>query len=78
MACGTPVIASNAASIPEVAGDAAVYFNPQDLNDIRAAMETVLEPITAKSLRAKGRERSELFSWEQTARCMLRAYERLH
>jgi glycosyltransferase involved in cell wall biosynthesis len=77
MACGTPMIASKTSSIPEIAGDAAVYFNPQDLDDIRAAMESVLETGTAQSLRGRGQERARQFSWQQTAHRMLQAYQSL-
>ena len=77
MACGTPVLASNASSIPEVAGEAALYFNPYDPDEIREAMESILDSGTATSLKAKGLERATRFSWDETARKTLEAYRRL-
>ena len=77
MACGTPVLASHASSIPEVAGDAALYFNPYDPDEIRATMEAVLHSDAAGTLKKKGLERAALFSWEDTAKETLKAYRRL-
>jgi len=77
MACGTPVLASYSTSIPEVAGDAALYFNPLDPQEIRMAMETVLQPDRANSLKEKGLTRATLFNWDDTAKKTLQAYRRL-
>ena len=77
MACGTPVLASNASSIPEVAGEAALYFNPYDPDEIREAMESVLETGTAMTLKKKGMERAALFNWDTTAKQTLEAYRQL-
>ena len=77
MACGTPVLASNSSSIPEVGGDAALYFNPYDPNEMCDAMEAVLDSDTAMSLKKKGLERAVLFNWDDTARETLKAYKRL-
>ncbi len=78
MACGTPVVVSNAASIPEVVGNAGLYVNPYKVDEIVSAMEKVL---TNKSLReemvGRGLERAKLFSWEKTARKTLAIYESL-
>ncbi len=66
MACGCPVVCSNAASLPEVGGDAVRYFDPYDVTAMADAMEEVL---SNKSLRAqmveKGLKRVKLFSWER-------------
>lgn len=66
MSLGCPVLASNAASIPEACGDAALYFDPK-------LPETLLEAISRlpkyrNRLIEKGRERSSLFTWKQTAK----------
>jgi len=64
----TPVATSNISSMPEVAGDAAVYFDPKDISDITKAIKMVLvDKSLADSLRAKGKERLKDFSWEKCA-----------
>jgi glycosyltransferase involved in cell wall biosynthesis len=64
-----PVVCSNAASLLEVVGDAALMFEAGDARTLRAAMEAVLgSPGLAADLRRKGRERIEKFSWDQCAR----------
>lgn len=68
MACGCPVACSNAASLPEVGGDAVLYFNPNDINGMAAAMTRLLDNDSLRlNLAQKGIERAKLFSWEKTA-----------
>ncbi|MEZ5081820.1 MAG: glycosyltransferase [Thermoleophilia bacterium] len=69
MACGTPVIASNAGALPEVVGDAALVVDPEDTGQITAAMETLVNDgsVTTR-LAADGLRRAAGFSWDQTAR----------
>lgn len=63
-----PVIASNTSSLPEIAGDAAVYFNPTDNNSILNAVKKVLvDTDLRKYLAEKGRQNLEKFSWDKTA-----------
>jgi glycosyltransferase involved in cell wall biosynthesis len=63
-----PVICSNTSSIPEVAGDAAQYFNPLDIENIRDAIEHVAGTKSASQLLvAKGLERIKQFSWLKCA-----------
>jgi glycosyltransferase involved in cell wall biosynthesis len=65
---GVPVATSNISSMPEVAGDAAIYFNPKDISDIAKAIKMVLvDKSLADSLRAKGQERLKNFSWQKCA-----------
>ena len=72
MACGTPVIASRAGSIPEVAGDAGVLVDPYDVQGTAAAIEAVLsDPWVREDLRRKGLEQAKQFSWERTAAMVL-------
>lgn len=75
MACGTPVVTSNVSSLPEVAGDAALLVNPENVFDIAAGIREVL---TNESLRAelieRGRRRARQFSWERTACQVLDIY----
>ena len=69
MACGIPVIVSRATSLPEVAGDAALYVDPSSPADIAAAvMRLTGNALLAASLVAAGRERAARFSWEEAAR----------
>ncbi len=68
MALGCPVVCSNAASLPEVVGDAAVTFEAGDVGALRAAIESALGSPQAAELRRRGRERIKLFSWERCAR----------
>ena len=78
MACGTPVVTSNASSLPEVAGDAAILVDPHDVEQIVNAMRLVLtQPALAAALRAKGLARAAQFSWERTARETIAVYERV-
>jgi glycosyltransferase involved in cell wall biosynthesis len=66
MACGCPVAASNAGAIPEVCGDAAVLFDPTDVDAMAAAM---LEADTRRDeLSTLGLARAALFTWDETAR----------
>lgn len=75
MACGTPVVASRAGGIPEVVGEAALLFDPQDPRDIAEAMRAALtdEPLRHR-LRQQGPARAAAFTWEKTARKTLAAY----
>jgi glycosyltransferase involved in cell wall biosynthesis len=77
MARGVPVACSNASSLPEVAGDAALLFEPSDERAIAQALERLLgDPAEAERLRARGRQRAREFTWERTARLTLASYER--
>ncbi|HEX3392549.1 MAG TPA: glycosyltransferase family 1 protein [Solirubrobacteraceae bacterium] len=77
MARGVPVACSNASSLPEVAGDAALLFEPRDVSAIAQAIERVLsDPAQAQRLRADGLARVQLFGWQRTARATLDVYRR--
>ena len=65
MACGCPVAASNAGAIPEVCGDAAVLFDPTDIEDM--ARGIVEADSRRDPLRAKGFARAAQFTWDETA-----------
>jgi glycosyltransferase involved in cell wall biosynthesis len=74
---GVPVVCSNASSLPEVAGDAALYFDPREPRSIAAAVLQVLEdPDLARRLVAAGYERERSFTWRRTAELTLESYER--
>jgi glycosyltransferase involved in cell wall biosynthesis len=69
MACGTPVVCSYASSLPEVGGDAVIYCNPHDTEDIKKNIELVLYDETLQQqLISKGLKRARMFSWEQCAK----------
>jgi glycosyltransferase involved in cell wall biosynthesis len=68
MACGCPVLCSNAASLPEVCGDAALYFDPYQPKDIANKMEMLINnPSLRNELVEKGRSRARQFTWEKSA-----------
>lgn len=67
MACGTPVIGSNATSIPEVGGDSIFYVDPYSVESISQGMYRLVSDLELqKSLRNKGLERAKVFSWDLT------------
>jgi glycosyltransferase involved in cell wall biosynthesis len=75
MAFSTPVIISDRASLPEVAGDAALSVDPERPDRIADAVYRIAtEPGLRQELINRGRRRIEDFSWEQTARITLHAY----
>jgi glycosyltransferase involved in cell wall biosynthesis len=75
MACGAPVACARIASIPEVAGEAAIYFDPKDEEDMERAMEALLEPARTSELRQAGLQRARLFNWERSAERTLEILE---
>lgn len=78
MACGVPVVTSNVASMPEVAGGAALLVDPRDVDGLAAAIARGLrdEPLRNR-LRGAGIARARQFSWETAARRTLDAYASL-
>lgn len=78
MACGTPVVASNTSSMPEIAGTAAILVDPYQVNEIQAAIQRILsDPDLSLSLSQEGLKRAEAFSWLGTARDTLQVYTSL-
>lgn len=78
MACGTPVLVSDIPVLREIAGDAAIYVDPNDDEDISSGICRLLsdEPLRA-ALRVKGAARAAEFTWRETARKTLECYLRL-
>ncbi|GMR04382.1 MAG: glycosyltransferase family 1 protein [Thermodesulfobacteriota bacterium] len=75
MACGTPVVTSNATSLPEVVGEAALKVEPGDATALSSAMESILSSRDLSAeLHEKGFERAALFNWEDTAKKTLDVY----
>lgn len=74
-ACDCPAVISNTSSLPEVGGDAAIYFNPKDSNNIFKSVENVVNNEgLRKEMIVKGREQLKKFSWDKTAKETLQVY----
>lgn len=77
MACGTPVACSGVASLPEVAGEAAAYFDPRSTASMAETLARVLTDASyRRELAEKGRGRAEEFSWARTAALTWDVYRR--
>ena len=77
MARGVPVACADASSLPEVAGEAALLFDPHDVAAVAGALERLLgDPALAARLREAGLRRARGFTWERTARLTLESYAR--
>jgi glycosyltransferase involved in cell wall biosynthesis len=75
MARGVPVACADTSSLPEVAGDAALLFDPHQPAEITGAIERLLgEPQLAEELRTRGRRRAQQFTWERAAQLTLETY----
>lgn len=78
MACGTPVITSSISSMPEIAGGAAVFANPEKTEEIKTAIKNLLnDQEMQKELVLKGIKRAKEFTWEKTAAATAKVYEEL-
>ena len=78
MACGTPVVTANTASLPEVAGEAALLVDPYNVEALAEAMQRVLsDHELALDLRRRGFERAAQFTWERTARQTISVYQQV-
>ena len=76
MACGTPVVCSDVTSLPEVGGDAVVYCDPNNVNDIVEKMEMVLsDKKLQQDMIEKGLKRAKQFTWEKAAGEHMRVVE---
>lgn len=79
MACGTPAVTSNVASLPEIAGDAVIMVNPSDSQKIAKVVSLVLTKEKLRlSLISKGLERATHFTWKKTAEKILEVYEEVY
>ena len=76
MACGTPVIASNVSSLPEVVGEVGLQVNPRDVADITRALKAMIDQSELRTTAiAAGLDRARTFSWEKAARELLSIYD---
>jgi len=75
MACGTAVVCSRTSSLPEVGGNAAVYFNPNDSNDIAQTLIRILQNENERNSRQElGLKQAAQFTWINTAQASLNIY----
>ena len=78
LACGTPALASNVSSLPEVIGDAGLQVDPRNVAAITHALQTMLtQPDLRATSIAAGLERARLFTWEKAARELLLIYDEM-
>lgn len=78
MACGTPTVTSNTSSLPEVVGDAALLFDPYNVEEIVSALDMVTSDLTLQEeLSLRGLERAQQFSWERTAERILASFQQV-
>jgi glycosyltransferase involved in cell wall biosynthesis len=78
MAHGAPVVSSNATCLPEIYGDAALYFNPGDAEDMAHKIERVLDDkIFRKELIARGKKQLTKYSWDVMAKQTLEVYTKV-
>jgi len=76
MACGTPVVASNQSSLPEVLGQAGLLVDPRDVEAIAEAISEVLADETLhQQLSQAGRRRAAQFTWDKVATALLDVYQ---
>jgi glycosyltransferase involved in cell wall biosynthesis len=75
MAHGTPVVTSNTSSLPEVAGNAALLVNPENVFEIRRGLQRVLlDPILRAQMKQRGYEQAQRFSWTNSVSRILEIY----
>lgn len=78
MSCGCPVVTSKKGSLPEVAGDAAIYVNPDSIDEIAEEVGKLLKNDELRGkLSNKGLEQAKKFSWEKTARETVDVYKKV-
>ena len=78
MSCGCPVLAARISAIPEVVGEAGLYFDPAKTDEIRQALETALSHETlAAELSGKGMKRAALFTWDRAVADLAEVYRKI-
>lgn len=77
MACGTPVVISRVASLPEVVGEAGIYVDPHSTGSILSGLNTAISPSRSRFVKA-GQERVKSFSWADTAQATLNVLTSIH
>ena len=75
---GLPVLTSNVAALPEIAGDCAALVNPTDVRELSRALERLLrEDVLRREFADRGKARAVNFRWEKCAKRTLEAYDRV-
>ena len=78
MACGTPVITSNVSSLPEVGGDAVVYVDPNNIEDIKEKIIMILnDEDLQKQMIENGLKRAKEFTWEKSAKKHMEVFQKV-
>lgn len=78
MACGTPILASGAGALPEVVGEAGLFFNPRDPGELANGLQALLENASLQAALGRAALRqAQHYSWEQSARAALAAFSKL-
>jgi glycosyltransferase involved in cell wall biosynthesis len=78
MACGTPVLSSRAGSLPEVVGEAGLFFEPTDVSEIARTLRRLLDDPAERALLARrAYQRARRFTWAASARAMMACFEAL-
>jgi alpha-1,3-rhamnosyl/mannosyltransferase len=73
-----PVICSNAASLPEVGGEAVLYVDPEQTEEVREALaQLIVDDVQCAHLATLGLARAQLFSWERAAEQTIEAYKQI-
>jgi glycosyltransferase involved in cell wall biosynthesis len=76
MACGIPVVSSRAGSLPEVVGDAGLFFDPRNVDSIACALNSIIvNPRQRDDLARRALKRSSLYSWNRAARALLQCFD---
>ncbi len=74
--CGCPVLLSNASCFPEIGGKGAIYFEPQNIDDMgNCIYNCIISEEERKKMSEQGKQRAKEFSWEQTAMNVYQMYE---
>ena len=78
MSLSCPVVCSNTSSIPEVVGDAGIYFDPENISSIQSALEdTLFNESLLSDLKKRGLQRESIFSWDKCASETVAVYQSL-
>jgi glycosyltransferase involved in cell wall biosynthesis len=78
LACGTPVVSSRAGSLPEVIGEAGIFFDPMDVESIAGSLRAIVSDRSRReALAEQARERSAHFTWDRAARSLIECFEEI-